>query len=108
MKDDLQDLDKLIEFIADNFKFNEQKYPQLKGVSKEEVLTFAIKHSALHFAKTAGKIAAVSENVDHGGELDIKELKENVSKSLINTLRLADLAGISDTELLKTIKEMIK
>ncbi len=45
-------------------------------------MAFAIRHSAIHFAKTAGKIAAVSEDADHGGKIKIDELKENVPKTL--------------------------
>lgn len=107
MEDDLRDLSKLIPFIAEHFQFDERKYPELKGVTKEQRLNFAIRHSALHFAKTAGKIATVSEAVDHGGKLDTEELKKNIPKALINTLRLAELLEMSETDLIKAIRSKI-
>jgi hypothetical protein len=68
-------------------------------------LAFAVRHCALHFAKTAGKISAVSERVDHGEDIDMNELRENVHKALINTLRLADLVGLSGKDLIVAVEE---
>ena len=73
-------IDQLISLIAKHFKFDEKTYPELKGASEEERLAFAVKHSALHFAKTAGKIAAVSEDAD--ASLDTRT---TVELSLANT-----------------------
>ena len=84
-----RDLDKLIEFVGRHFVFDEQIYPELKGANEEKRLAFAVRHSALHFSKTAGKVAAVSEDVDHGGELDIETVKENIPKAIISTLKLS-------------------
>lgn len=105
MGNESKELYKLIKFIAENFRFDEESYPELKGASEGQRLNFAIRHSALHFAKTAGKISAVSEDVDHGGKLDIEELKKTIPKALINTLRLAELVGMSETDLIKAIEE---
>ena len=103
-----KNLDSLIKYIALHFQFNEKKYPELKGATEEEILRFAIRHSALHFSKTAGKIATSSEGIDHGGRLDAEELKSNTAKSLINTLRLAELLGMSGSELVKLVRENIE
>jgi hypothetical protein len=102
------DLDKLITFIAEHFKFDKATYPELEGVSDQKRLEFAIRHSVLHFSKTTGKIAAVSEDVDHGGALDLESIKENVPKALINVLRLAELVGISEAEIIRAIEEKYK
>lgn len=102
------DIDKLIVFIAEHFKFDEATYPELKGASSEKRLEFAIRHSALHFSKTTGKIAAVSEDADHGGSLDIEAVKENVSKALISVLRLAELVGMSETDIVDAIEMKYK
>lgn len=101
-------LDKLIKFIAEHFKFDAATYPELEGVSEERRLLFAIRHSALHFSKTTGKIAAVSEDTDHGEVLDIESIKENVPKALINTLRLAELVGMTEIEIVTAIEEKYK
>jgi len=98
-------IDKLIKFIAEHFVFDENTYPELKDASEKERLAFAIRHSALHFSKTAGKVAAVSEDTDHSGEIDIASLKENIPKALINTLRLAELVGMSEKDLIKSIED---
>lgn len=98
-------IDKLIKLIAKHFVFDEKTYPELKGANEEQRLKFAIRHSALHFAKTAGKIAATSEDTDHGGEIQIAELKINVPKALINILRLAELLNISEEDLIRAIEK---
>jgi len=101
MKDELN---KLIKFISENLVFDEKAYPELKNVDEEKRLLFALKHSALHFSKTAGKIAEVNERIDHGKEANSDELKSNVSKALINTLRLAELVGITGDDLIQAIE----
>jgi hypothetical protein len=63
----MKSLDELINFIATHVIFDKESYPELKDKNKEEIKVFAIRHSALHFAKTAGKIAAYSEDLEHGG-----------------------------------------
>ena len=100
-------LDSLIQYIAEKHKFNGDKYPEIQDASREEILRFAIKHSALHYAKTAGKIAATSEDTDHGEEADFESLKINVAKSLINTLRLAELLGMDEKELVGKITKIL-
>ncbi len=98
-------LDKLIKLITKHFVFDEKTYPELKGMNKEERLAFAIRHSALHFAKTAGKVAAVSEDADHGDEIDVQELKKNIPKAFINALRLAELVDMSASDIIRAIEE---
>ena len=75
-------------------------------MSKTKSFQFAMRHSALHFAKTAGKIAAVSEKADHGEKFDYTELKMNISKSLINVLRLAAFLEMSEDDLIKSIENI--
>ena len=101
----MQSLDSLIAFIAKNHPFNAEKYPELLGKDEDQRLVFALRHTALHFSKTAGKIAAVSEDVDHGGTVDMSDLRVNTVKSLINTLRLAELIGLSGADLMREIEE---
>ena len=101
-------IDKLIKLIATHFVFDEKTYPELKDASDEQRLKFAIKHLALHFAKTAGKISAVSENLDHGEKINFDELKTNIPKALINTLRLAEALHVTEDELIAAIEEKYK
>lgn len=104
----VNNLDALIKLIAEHFIFDENKYPELTGASEQEKLVFALRHSALHFSKTAGKIAAVSETTDHGGALDFDNLKVQTIKSLINTLRLADLIEMDAQKLISGVQELYK
>jgi hypothetical protein len=98
-------LNELIAFIAERFRFEAPAYPSLAGKTAEECLVFGIQHNALHVAKTAGKIASVMESVDHGGSLDAEELRKHVSRSLINTLRLAELVGLTGEEMVRAVEE---
>lgn len=103
-----ESIDSLTQYIAKHFQFNEKEYPEIRGASDDEVLHFAIRHSALHFAKTAGKIAAFSEDIDHRNKIDTKAIKTDIAKSLINTLRLAELFKMSGAELVTLIKKILE
>lgn len=103
----MHDLNSLIQRAEEMFVFNAEKYPELSGASEEATLRFALRHSVLHFAKTAGKIAAHSEDVDHGGEGDLEALKTDVAKSLLNTLRLAGLLGMDEGDLVARIEKKL-
>jgi len=102
------DIDKLIQFITKHFPFDESVYTELKDASKEERLRFAVRHSAIHFSKTAGKIAAISEKADHEGKVNPEDLKLDTVKGLVNALRLAELISLSEAEIIHTIEEMYK
>src|SRR5262249_34364791 len=100
-------LDSLIQRAAEKFDFNAEKYPELTGASEAETERFAIRHASMHFAKTAGKIISHSEDVDHGGEGDLETLKNDVAKSLLNTLRLAGLLHMTEKELIEKIENRL-
>ena len=99
------DLDRLKQFISKHFACEPDTYPELKGADEKKRLSFEIRHVGLHFEKTAGKVAAVSEDADHGDIIDLPDLQLNIAKSLINTLRLADLAGMSGEDLVRAIEK---
>jgi len=101
------DLNSIITYITERYPFSEDKFPATKDCSEEETFRFALNHLALHHAKTAGKIAASSEDIDYGGTGELAELKSNVAKSLVNTLRLAALLSISEEELLEAISRIV-
>ncbi len=98
-------LDELIKLAGANVTFDETNYPALKDASDEQKLVFALHHSALHFSKTAGKLAAAVEDVDHGNDLDMENLKANVWKSFINTAWLAEKIGMPEAEIVAAIRE---
>ncbi len=98
-------LDKLIEFITQHYPFPKDVFPSLEGKTEEEKFIFAVRHVAMHFAKTAGKVVAVSEDADHTNKVDTEVLKDEIPKALINVLRLAALAGMSEKEIIQSIAE---
>lgn len=101
----MKEIDALISLIAKHFPFHAEVYPELRDKDEKQHLVFALRHSALHFSKTAGKIATVSEDVDHGEGIDREEIRKQVPKALINTLRLAELVGLSGDDLIRMIEE---
>ncbi len=92
-------------FITEKYKNTEKNYPELAKLSGEERVKFDVRHCALHSVKLAGKLAAVSEDADHGGSLDTEKVKKLAVKELINALVLADRVGLSADELIKRISE---
>lgn len=100
------DLQNLTGLITETFAFTGKKYPELAGADPDEIRAFAIRHSALHFAKVAGRIAAHAEASDHGAELDPSELEVDIAKSLINTLRLAELVGMNAERLDQLVRDL--
>lgn len=101
-------INQLIAYIAQHHQFTEAKYPELAGADERKRLAFAVRHVALHYGKTAGKVIAVAESVDHGGDINIDDLKADIRKSLINSLRLAELVGMNEEELLRSIEQQYK
>ena len=99
------DIDRLIRFTAKHFVFDEKAYPELKDVTDKQRFAFSIRHCLMHLTKTSGKISAVIEQADHGKEFDMAQLKTDISKDLINTLRLAELIGMSGGDLIHAIEE---
>jgi hypothetical protein len=98
----------LTKFIAERYTFTPEKYPELANVDTTKKRVFAIRHLGIHFAKTAGKIAAVSEAVDHGTSLDEEALRTDIAKSLLNTLRLAEIMNMTAEDLVKRIEQYVK
>ena len=92
-------------FITEKYKNTESSYPELAKLSDEERVKFDVRHCALHSVKIAGKLAAISEDADHGESLDTEKVKKLAVKELINALVLADRVGLSAEELLKRIPD---
>lgn len=97
-------LDQLIDLISDLLPVNEHVYPELGSRSAGEAMSFCLRHSALHFSKTAGKLAAFVEDADHGKYAEIQTLQAIVAASLVNSLKLADEIGISGPDIIEQIR----
>ena len=98
-------LDSLIDMISDFLPVDEHTYPELAERDRAESISFCLRHSALHFSKTAGKLAAFVENADHGNFSQIEALEAIVAASLVNSLKLADEIGISGPEIMLQIEQ---
>jgi len=98
-------LDVLIDLVSDLLPVNEIQYPSLRSQPEAETVEFCLRHSALHFSKTAGRLAAWVEDADHGKYAKIDALEAIVAASLINSLKLADEIGVSGVSILSYIKE---
>ncbi|WP_133365617.1 hypothetical protein [Qipengyuania sediminis] len=97
-------LDCLIDYVSDLLPVTNAEYPDVEAFSRGEALEFCLRHSALHFSKTAGRLAAFVENVDHGKYDHIEKLQAIVAAGLINSLKLADEIGISGPEIIAQMR----
>ena len=86
-------IDELRSFVIDALPVTRAHYPSLSDDS--DVVAFCVKHSALHFSKTSGQLAALAEKLDHGLYPDLSEATKIVANSLVNTLKLAEELSIS-------------
>jgi hypothetical protein len=92
------DVADLLLIIAEGLPVDSDHYPELPSEGSD-VDRFCIRHSALHFAKTAGQLAAVAEATDHGGTLDRSRIAQIAAASLVNSLKLANEIGLSASEM---------
>ncbi len=104
----MSDLQHMIDAIAEKYTFTAEHYPDLAAKSKQEVFLFAVRHNVLHMGKSLGKISAFSEDTDHGEGGDRAHLEEATVKMLINTLRLAELQGLTAKKLVELVPKMMR
>lgn len=104
----MHNLSEALNEIALAYPFTEKEYPELATYSKGQQKKFAIKHSILHIAKSLGKLATVSEHIDHGSELNRHSLQEATIKILVNTLRIAELQKLQEAEIYQEIPKVLR
>lgn len=98
------DVGLLMGLVAEALPVDPGAYPTLGGMSEPEVRNFCVRHSALHFSKTAGQLAALAEALDHGSELRLEKLQKIAVNSVVNALKLADEAGLSANDIASEIR----
>ena len=96
--------DQLIDAVSVLLPVNRVQYPDLPQQLSGDVMQFCLRHSALHFSKTAGRLAAFVEDADHGSFQEIEKLEGIVAASLINSFKLADEIGLSGSRLVESIR----
>ena len=101
------DLASLMTFIGEGFPFTQEHYPHADLRNPSFTLAFAVSHSAKHMAKSTGKIAAESEEWDHGGIMNEEALKVATTKMLINALNLARMLEMTPEEIAARVPEVM-
>ena len=91
----MNQLQKLMDDVATEWAIIPESYPEIAGKNSEQIFDFGVRHSALHLAKSSGKIARYAEACDHGTAGDRAELKETTIKLFLSVIRLAHLQGLS-------------
>lgn len=97
-------LDVLMELVSDLLPVDRKTYPEVPVVNLSETVTFCLRHSALHFAKTAGRLASFVEDADHGKFAKFQTLEAIVAASLVNSLKLADEIGLSGADIIDAVR----
>lgn len=90
--------------IARAWPISRTAYPLLDGPKDHHALV----HAVLHLSKSAGKVAGAVEPYVHGKAVDLDALRDQVAYTLINALRIADLAEIETDDLLDVIHDYFK
>jgi|GEM_PF-1289368 len=96
-------IDELRSFVAEALPVTKMQYPSLPEA--DSVIAFCVKHSALHFSKTSGQLAALAEKMDHGAHPDLGEATKIVANSLVNALKLAEELSISTESILTFLNQ---
>ncbi len=97
-------LDALMELVSELLPVNRSAYPELPVANLSDTVTFCLRHSALHFTKTAGHLAAFVEDADHGRYAKFQTLEGIVAASLVNSLKLADEIGLTGSDIIEAVK----
>jgi hypothetical protein len=97
-------LDALMVLVSDLLPVERTTYPEVPVENLSDTVTFCLRHSALHFSKTAGKLASFVEDADHGRFASFQTLESIVAASLVNSLKLADEIGLSGSEIIDAVR----
>lgn len=95
----------LMLMIAGYLPVTVAQYPSLAFRDHEPVASFCVQHSALHFSKTAGQLAAIAEAIDHGHAMEVTSIRKIAINSIINSFKLANEIGLTSDELIKGIHD---
>jgi len=101
------ELVELTELVAKHWPFDESNYPRMQGLSEGDRKEFALRHILMHQQKAVAKLTEVIEPLDHGAAPDEGKLRQATRNFLINTLRLAAVAGISAEELAASVQNWL-
>ena len=100
----------LYETVTLGWDFGRKNYPLGPAPEEDQKLrAFTLQHVTSHLAKTTGKLAAMSEPLDHGGEEpNTHEVARQVAYAIINAMRFASLCGVTPGQILYHIQDWRK
>lgn len=90
--------------IALAWPISQTAYPLLDGPKDHHALV----HAVIHLSKSSGKVSGAVEPYVHGKEVDLDTLRDQLAYTLVNVLRIADLADIPTSDILDVINDYIK
>jgi hypothetical protein len=106
----MDDLKKLMGHIAKVWECGVERYPALRNMGPNERRNFLVNHSLLHVTKTLGKLAAACEDYDHKGSSAsrVQEAEDAAIRLFVNSLKLAQEAGLTAEDLLTRAPSFVK
>jgi hypothetical protein len=107
----VMNFESLMDHIASTWVCTPERYPELAVLNEEQRKNFRVKHALSHIGKSFGKVATVTESFDHDAKASPEAdeaLKVAATKMFVNSVKLAEEAGLSASELLKRAPEYIK
>ena len=102
-----QNLQELIDVVHETFHCDEEVYWKLGHLPKERWDNEIISHSSRHLSKSAGKLASICENYEHGEAFDEEAARNVVLNSTSTVLKIAAMLGMSAEDILKGVPEYV-
>lgn len=91
--------------VKEDWVFDKGNYPPMKSMSQKEKRVFSVEHILKHQSKALAKATEALERFDHGFPLDEEKLRLSNRNFLINTLRMADVLGVSPEKLAADVQQ---
>ena len=108
MINEIKSLQELIDVVDSLFKCDENVYWKLKFLPKEKWDVEIISHSSRHLTKSAGKLAALCESVEHGASFDKETAKDITFSALATVLKNASMLGLTAADLFEQVPKKLK
>lgn len=98
----MMQFDELFQRVEITWPFNARTYPNLPLTSEAQSKVATTGHVLLHIVKQAGKLAAIVEPLAHPANYRLdhcrQEIAQQVAYMIVNVVRLAQLADVSEAE----------
>jgi len=98
----------VLDLVKEAWPFSVSEYQAMPGCHHADQMAevaFAINHVNLHVLKSCAAIGAEVERADHIGTSSFDDARLPALKQVVNSLRMAELVGVTAEELEQYIKE---